>query len=265
MHKAIKRLGQNFLRDDILANKMIDALEISENDTIIEIGPGPGALTQKIVDKISKFTNSNLIAVEIDSRFSSDLKEKYANNRRVEIVEKNILDWLPLFENNDLAKNIKIIGSLPYYITSPILHKITKMSKHPDLAVLLMQKEVGEKVTAEKPDSNYMAAFINSFFQTQYLFTIPNDKFYPTPKVDGGVVKLTKREISDPEIKFLKDNIEKYEGFLHKGHSNPRKMLNKVFSKEELQIGNIEPSIRAQNLDNQDWKDFFIKLQKNKL
>ena len=257
MFKPHKELGQNFLTDRSVANSMVEALDIQNGDEVVEIGPGHGIVTEFLVEKI-KDLDVKIHAVELDSRLYQELKTLYSENEKIEIIKDNILDWLPRFSTDktfSTDRTLKIIGSIPYYITSPIIHKIIKMRPVPKTVVLLVQKEVAEKIKSTAPDSSYMSSFVQAFFDLKYLGKVPSKKFNPEPKVDGGIIKMTRKNIDfDPEL------IRKIEGFLHRAYSNPRKMLNKVFKKEELEKGNINPSLRAQNLNAEEWLNFYKKI-----
>ncbi len=251
MFKPHKELGQNFLTDKNVAIEMVNALEIEDGDEIVEIGPGHGVVTKILLERIGSL-DAGIRAVELDSRLFQELQNLYKYQEKIEIIKDNILDWLPVFSTD---KNLKIIGSIPYYITSPIIHKIIKMKSVPKTVVLLMQKEVAEKIKSTAPDSSYMSSFVQTFFDVNYLGKVPSKKFNPEPKVDGGILKMTLRDIY-----FNADFIRKYEGFLHRAYSNPRKMLNKIFKKEELERGTIDEHLRAQNLGATEWLSFYKTL-----
>lgn len=256
MFKPHKELGQNFLTDRSVAKDMVEVLNIQNGDEIVEIGPGHGVLTGFLAEKASSLGKNVFLkihAVELDSRLYEELKKHYPEDSVVVVIKDNILDWLPTFSTDS---KLKIIGSVPYYITSPIIHKIIKMPTVPQTAVLLVQKEVAEKIKSTAPDSSYMSSFVQTFFDVKYLGKVPSKKFYPEPKVDGGIIKMTKREGANFDPVFIR----KYEGFLHRAYSNPRKMLNKVFKKEELERGTINPTLRAQNLNADEWLSFYKTL-----
>lgn len=253
MYKPKKELGQNFLTDSQITKGMLEALELAEGDEVIEIGPGLGALTIEIAKHLLT-QQSKLVAVEIDNRFVEKLRSMFLDNFNVTIVEEDILEFLPIYTT---IANFKIIGSLPYYITSPILHEIIYMKDLPEIAVLLVQKEVADRIANTPPDSTYLSSFVQTFFEVEKIANVDKSKFSPEPKVHGGVLKLTKRE----EQLILKDEIEKYEGFLHKGYSNPRKMLNKAFTLEELNKAGIEGNLRAQNMSPKRWVEAFKILE----
>lgn len=252
MFKPHKELGQNFLTDKSVARDMVEALYIRDGDEIVEIGPGHGVITNLLAQK-TKDLDVRVYAIELDVRLYQELNNFYSGNKKLEIIKENILDWLPRFSTD---KRLKIIGSVPYYITSPMIHKIIKMSVAPQTVVLLIQKEVAEKIKSVAPDSSYMSSFVQTFFDVKYLGKVPSKKFDPEPKVDGGIIKMTKKESANFNPVFIK----KYEGFLHKAYSNPRKMLNKMFTKEELERGTINPTLRAQNLDADGWLTFYKKI-----
>jgi len=248
MFKPHKELGQNFLRDKNIAIQMVNALEIESGDEVAEIGPGHGIVTTFLMEKAESL-RTKIYAVELDPRLYQELRDLYRNEEKIEIVNENILDWLLEFSTD---KNLKIIGSIPYYITSPIIHKIIKMKTVPETVVLLVQKEVAEKIKSVEPDSSYMSSFAQTFFDVKYLGKVPSKKFNPEPKVDGGILKMTKKHMD-----FNPEFIRKYEGFLHRAYSNPRKMLNKIFKQEELEKGKIDSRLRAQNLGAQEWLSFY--------
>lgn len=248
MYEPIKSLGQNFLLSSSVVELMIDSLELADGDDIIEIGPGHGILTDALVHRITD-RDINLYAVEIDERFSRKLFEMYVREPNIEIIQADILDWLPNFESN---RKVKVFGSLPYYITSPILHSVIKMKTMPKLAVFLIQKEVADKVCSKVPDSSYLSVFVQTFYEAEFLLEVPRKQFTPPPKVDGGVIKLIKKNI-DMDLRTK----ESYEGFLHRGFSHPRKMLNKPFSREELERAGMNPRLRPQNLSADEWRRFY--------
>jgi len=258
MFKPHRYLGQNFLIDRTIADQMVSALEIENGDEIVEIGSGFGIITEALLKK-SKDKKVKINAVEIDGRLYKNLVERFSGEERIEFHNEDFLRWFPQFS---FQRELKIIGSVPYYITSPIIHQIIKADRRPKIAILLVQKEVAEKIKSTAPDSSYLSSFVQTFFDVQYLGKVPSKKFNPEPEVDGGILKLVRREegVFFDNAGSPPDFIKKYEGFLHKAYSNPRKMLNKVFKKEELEKGKIDPQLRPQNLNAEEWLNFFKTL-----
>jgi len=254
MYKPNKSLGQNFMLSDEIASYMVHSLNLASLDTVVEIGAGLGAVTQKLSENLFD-VGSRIYAVEIDERFIPKLEEMFRETLNVTVITADILEWLPqqIFE-----KPYKVLGSLPYYITSPILHMLVKLYQRPEKAVLLIQKEVAENIVEKAPRASYISTFLQTFFEITYLKTVPKDFFTPVPKVDGAVISLEKK-LTDGVFADLQV-VEKYERFLHKGFSHPRKMLNKPFSKEELSKAGIDGNLRPHDLDTSVWVDMFKKL-----
>lgn len=247
-----KELGQNFLKNEFAIDLMVKSLDLSEREksesekeTVIEIGPGMGAVTTRLLEeKVSK-----IYAIEFDERMVSFLKNTFQKEKALEIIHTNVLDWLPKFETDG---NFKIVGSLPYYITSPILHRIVYMQKRPRVCVLLVQKEVAQKLCEKAPKASYLSTFIQTFFEVDFIQKVQKEDFEPIPKVDGGIIKLTRKEIT-----LDYERIEKYEKFLHHAFRHPRKMLNKTFSTQILKEVGIEPTARPQSVSKRTWLELF--------
>lgn len=247
LYSPVKALGQNFLLEKPISENMVRALDIQEGDVVVEIGSGLGALTVTIVNIVPR--SVHVFAVEIDERFIGKLENMFSEASNLRVVHADILSWLPQF---DAPEGFKVIGSLPYNITSPIVHMLVKKQPQPAVCVLLVQKEVAEKISAPKDTANFLSSFVQTFYDVAYLESVSRDLFDPSPKVDGGIIKLTKKQ---PLISY--EDIEKYEGFLHKGFSRPRKMLNKPFSKDELALANIDGNLRPQNITPDMWVEMF--------
>ena len=248
-----KKWGQNFLTDDIIASEMVSLLEMPPQNIVIEVGAGKGALTKPL----SKLSDAKILPVEIDPQMVVTLRESFSGNQNIQIVFADVLSWLPDFEKfYGPAENLKMIGSLPYNITSPLINTIIKLKERPKLAIFLIQKEVGEKIAAKAPDASFLSTFTQTFFEVEYVKTVEKEKFDPTPQVDGAIIKLMRKD----KTGIPRDQIDKYEGFLHKGFANPRKMLNKVFTPEELEKIGIDGNKRPQEVTIEKWVGSFSVL-----
>ncbi|MBD3365812.1 ribosomal RNA small subunit methyltransferase A [candidate division WWE3 bacterium] len=256
-YKPKKSLGQNFMLSEDISKYMVNSLQLASDDIVVEIGPGLGAVTQTLSEALFEY-GSKIYAVEIDSRFISKLEQMFKTTVNVSVVEADILEWLPKKAKEFAAENtpFKVLGSLPYYITSPILHMLVKLPRLPETCVLLIQKEVAEKISAKAPDASYLSVFLQTFFEVDYLKEVPREVFKPVPKVDGGIVRLTRREAL-PEYLADLNMIDKFEGFLHKGFQTPRKMLNKPFTDAELARSSVDGTKRPQALSVGDWQRMF--------
>ncbi len=243
--KPKKSLGQNFLALPKVAQAMVDKLSINTGDMVIEIGSGTGVVTDLLVPKVQA-AGAKLIAVEFDIDLMPILKAKFDHIEGVTLVNANILNFLDEHEHNN-ADCTRFIGSLPYNITSPLLHRIVQMKNPPEECVFLVQKEVGQKLTAKAQNSSYLSVFLQSFYTVNMFMTVDKKFFSPMPKVDGALVKLTKNNLLTPE------KAPTYGRFLHKCFINPRKMLNKVFTPVELEKIGFKGTDRPQNHSAEDF------------
>lgn len=236
MIKPIKDLGQNFLRNESAIIKIVGLLDVNENDKLLEIGPGEGALTYEI---LKNKLNFKLTSIDVDDRVAEILVK--IEDPRFKFILGNILRDEEIFK----LDKYKVIGAIPYNITSPIIHKIIEQSILPEKVVLVIQKEVAEKITNNKR-SSYLSNYIRMFFDVNYEFTISRDDFYPSPKVDSAVITFVKKE----NVNIIDKS--KYSSFLHKVFRSPRKKINKVFTREELIQNNIDENLRPENLSQDE-------------
>lgn len=249
MFKANKSLGQNFLMEFGTSQRMVDALKIESGDLIVEIGPGLGALTEILVERATE-VDATINAIELDERFFKKLGDIFADKKNFNLIHASILDYLPEFFP---GRDFKILGSIPYYITSPILHEIIRHKGDVEICVLMVQKEVAQKVTKLMPDASYLSTIVNSFYKTSVLENVPKEFFKPIPKVDSAVLLLTRSKT--PLVSYEK--IDAYEGFLHKVFAKPRKMLNKVLDKDLLARFDVDPKLRPQHVPIEKWAEIF--------
>lgn len=261
MSKPRKRFAQHWLRSEYALDKIVEAAQLNKSDRILEIGPGTGILTRRLLPAIE-----SLVAVEIDR----DLCEKLAKNlgKRenflllqgdfLSLTLKQLLAPFPLFESPN-----KVVANIPYNITGPILAKLLGTISRPagtsyELIVLLVQKEVGDRLVATPGSKAYGALSV----RVQYLAScervceVPAKAFYPPPKVDSAVVRLRPRAIELPA-----NNPRQLETLIQLGFANRRKMLhNNLKSVIEparltllLEQLNLNSQVRAENLSLQDW------------
>lgn len=184
-----KSLGQHFLHDKNIAKKIVNLCEIDNESLIIEIGPGTGALTNFLVQ-----TNTQIIAYEIDNR-SVDYLQEHFNElipNKLEIIQQDFLKANLQEISQKFNKKIKVIGNIPYYITSPILFQLSKYESFLECSVLMMQKEIYQRLTAKPKTKDYgiLTLLANLFFTIEEHFDVPPTCFLPPPKVMSTVVKL---------------------------------------------------------------------------
>jgi 16S rRNA (adenine1518-N6/adenine1519-N6)-dimethyltransferase len=182
--KAKSSYSQHFLTNKKLAEKIVAASEPNLTDNFIEIGPGKGVLTNLLTAKAGF-----VLAYELDKRLGVTLRENYRNQDNIAVMIGDFLDFNP----EKLTSNVKVIGNIPYNITTPILEKLLLFYDKIDLAILTMQKEVADKLTAIPGESNFgkLTMQIWSAFETRQLFSIPRKAFSPSPGVLSRVVRLS--------------------------------------------------------------------------
>lgn len=190
-----KSLGQNFLIDNSILNRIVNDAEIDENTGVIEIGPGIGSLTEVIAKKAKK-----VVSFEIDSRLIPILKETLADYSNIEIINSDILkvDIDRIIKNKfSDCENVMVVANLPYYITTPILTHLLENTELINGYVVMMQKEVANRLNAKvgTKDYNSLTILLNYYTDVEYLFTVPKKVFVPAPNVESAVIKIiTKKE-----------------------------------------------------------------------
>lgn len=181
-HKARKRFGQNFLIDNKVIERIISTIAPQDTDNIVEIGPGMGALTQHLLEN-----NKSITAIEIDRDLIKLLKDKY-DNSRLNIIQTDVLG----FDFKTLGDNIRIIGNLPYNISSPLLFNLIKYKNNINDMLFMLQKEVAERIVASHNSKIYgrLSVMLQVFFDAEIIFTVPKEAFAPQPKIESAIIYL---------------------------------------------------------------------------
>ncbi len=257
------KLGQNFLNNKIIVNRIISAGKLNSDDLVLEIGPGQGILTAEIAPRVRK-----IITVEIDSSLIPSLQEKFSTQRNIQIINADILEInLPeLCRENKMSDfNYKLIANIPYYITAKIIRLFLESDTPPKEMILMIQKEVAERIVASAGKMSKLAVAVQYYAQPKILFSVSKENFTPTPKVDSAVIKIENiKEIPASESK-------KFFQAVRAGFSSRRKTLANNLSnslhlpKNEvvslLKSIQFSPSVRAQELSVKDWKKISQNLQ----
>ncbi len=190
-HTPRKRWGQNFLTDLNMAKKIVQAIQTPPPRFLWEIGPGKGVLTQFLIE-----TGDPYMGIEIDPQLVQQLREQWGQKPNVILVQEDILafPWEAGFRKFP-GHQVVVIGNIPYNITSPILFKLFEHSPDISEAILMVQKEVAERLIASPGSKAYgiLGIMAGIHARVEYLFTVPSARFYPRPKVDSAVVRLTFR------------------------------------------------------------------------
>lgn len=184
--RAKRSLGQNFLVDPNIQRKIIDAVDPGATDTIVEIGPGHGALTHALAQRAGR-----LFAIELDDVIAADLERTFADSPTVSIVHRNVLD-VPLGELGDPA-TLKVVGNIPYNITSPIIFHLLARDARPATIILMIQREVADRLLASPGTSEYgaLTVGVRSVAAVERLFHVGRGAFRPAPNVDSTVIRIT--------------------------------------------------------------------------
>ena len=224
-HKSRKRFGQNFLVDHQVINQIISTITPKNNDTIVEIGPGKGALTFPLAEYLN-----HLHVIEIDRDLISILYGK--NNHKITVYNSDALT----FDFNQFSSKIRVVGNLPYNISSPLLfHLLNFRSNIVDMTFML-QKEVVERIVASPGGKSYgrISVIMQAFFDTELMFTVPKESFDPQPKIESAILYLkTKKEPLVQNQKSL-ENIVKL-AFSHR-RKTLKNCLKSVLNQSQTQI-----------------------------
>ena len=218
-----KRLGQHFLKNKSAIDKIVATLNIQDNETIIEIGPGKGVLTLPLAKECAE-KKCHLIGVEKDAILVQNLKSKIQNleYKNIEIITEDVLKILPKIINDRKleAGNWKLVGNIPYYITGKLLRILSELENKPSLTVLMTQEEVAERITAQTPKMNLLAAATQFWANPEIIFKLKPEDFKPAPKVNSAVIKLTTKTLVVSKLE-----IENYYKLIHIIFKQPRKTL----------------------------------------
>jgi len=258
--QAKPKLGQHFLNSQDLAARIVEALGDISQDTVLEIGPGRGILTSLLAKRARR-----LIAVELDRVLAAQLSLKFAMARNVEIIEADILaiDFDSFFGPKPglgrpgieiKPEPVKVVGNLPYYITSDILLRLFEFSKHFESIVIMVQREVADRIAAEPGGRDYgvLSATTQLYARVEKLFTLPPGAFTPPPKVYSTLLRLT----IDPQMDRLGVAGDGFIDFLRLSFGQKRKTLwNNLKTKfpdtelkRALAEARVKPTARAETL-----------------
>jgi 16S rRNA (adenine1518-N6/adenine1519-N6)-dimethyltransferase len=247
-----KGLGQNFLVDPIHRARIVAAADLTGDDTVLEVGPGPGVLTELIAVEAGR-----VIAVELDDRLIPYLRERFAGKPGVTILHGVILEIDPGVLTG--GKPYKIVANLPYYITSAIIRHLLESNPAPEVLVLTVQQEVAERMIALPPNMSLLALGVQYYCTGRIVAKVPAGAFYPVPKVDSAVVRLERRPLPIAEDV----DAEALFAVARAGFSQPRKQLRNSLAsglgmapaaiEDWLRGAGVDPKRRAETLTLVEW------------
>lgn len=252
-----KALGQHWLTDVAALKSIAEAADISDEDIVVEIGPGPGTLTQILVQRANQ-----VVAVEFDAKLARELPRRVTANN-LTVVTQDILS----FDFSSLPPHYKVVANIPYYLTSNLIRVLSETANPPQTAVMLIQKEVAERVTAQPGSLSLLSVTAQFYWQVSLGALVPSELFTPPPKVDSQVLimKFQTEPLFpdvDPKAFFRlvkagfgqrrKTLLNSLSGGLH---------LNKASVLQLCVTARINPQRRAQTLNLNEWNDLYQVLQ----
>ena len=282
-----EKLGQNFLVNKEIVKKIIEAANLKPDDLVLEIGPGKGILTEELAKKAGR-----IIAVEIDNKLADLLKNKFSTCKNITIIDEDILkinlrqlisnfeflisNQIPISNNliskqlkspkklqTNKLRNYKLIANIPYYITAPIIRKFLESENPPSEMILMVQKEVAERICEKPGKMSILAVSVQYYAQPEMLFNVSRENFDPVPEVDSAVIKIIPHPIPLPK-KGEGDFSKEFFRVVRAGFCAKRKMLvnnlsnsfhlDKKTVEEKLKRVGISSRARAQELSVDDWK-----------
>ncbi|MGK2848492.1 MAG: 16S rRNA (adenine(1518)-N(6)/adenine(1519)-N(6))-dimethyltransferase RsmA [Minisyncoccota bacterium] len=254
--KAKKSLGQNFLVDADIIERIFEVAAVDSADWVIEVGPGTGALTLPLIEKVER-----LLAIEVDHQLAEHLRKQCTTAHNVSILEGNILDInIPeLLEKSGFADHqYKIIANIPYYITAPIIRTLLALKYPPQSLTLMVQEEVADRLSAEPGSMSLLSMMAQYYATVDKKLVVPKTAFDPVPKVNSAVISIVPKRLYDREAE------KKVFRLVRAGFSARRKTLvnnlssylgvSKEKIEEKLIALNMRLDIRAQALSVEDWE-----------
>jgi dimethyladenosine transferase len=259
--RAHRGLGQNFLQDPLVLEKIVSAAEIQSRDTVLEIGPGLGSLTRYLA-----VSAKEVVAVELDEHLLPPLKAILTPYQNIRLIHGDILKLSP--KDLKLENDYIVVANIPYYITSAVIRHLLESESKPRRIVLTVQKEVAQRICAEPGDMSLLALSVQVYGKPRIAAHIPANAFFPAPKVDSAVLMVD--IYSSPQIK--EELMSTFFKLIKAGFSQKRKTLRNSLSSglhispteaaDLLTQVNIDPQRRAETLSIEEWEKLSENLKK---
>ena len=285
-----KRLGQVFLKNRVYLSKIIKAAEIKPNDLVLEIGPGTGILTEALLQ-----TGAKVVAIEKDPKMVDFLQNRFKNNKNLTLIQADIRDFLKNQEFKNLKLTVychsrvstchsrpaskcgvtssgnlssyKIVGNIPYYLTSHLIQLLLESKYKPKIIVLMTQKEVAQRIIAQPPKMNLLALSVQFYSTPKIICFVPKSAFWPQPKVDSTIIQLIPKKIL---LSFPRKREPQFFQLIKAGFSHPRKLLINNLSynlkiepnilKTAFEKINIPSFTRPSELSIDQWRQLLLLL-----
>lgn len=261
-----KALGQNFLIDELALGDIAAAAAAPGIDTVLEIGAGPGGLTEELLGRFKR-----VVAVEIDEELADLTRRRLGGNPALTVIAADILDFEAgeLLEEAGAAAPYVVAGNLPYYITQPIVRRLLEADPAPERIVVMVQREVARRMVGAGGRDSMLSMSIKFYGKPQALLDVPASSFWPSPKVDSAVVAIDRLE--EPPIPIALEERVSFFHLLRAGYASPRKQLHNALPGAlglpadviggALEVAGLDPALRAQHLDLADWERLYRAIE----
>jgi len=255
-----KSLSQNFLTDAATLDTIVDAAELQPGDRVVEIGPGLGVLTRRLLA-----AGASVLSVELDARLAAYLRRELDGVEGFELIEADALDLHP--REMFAGEGFKVVANIPYHITSPLLHVFLEGDRPPELTVLLVQAEVADRVAAPPGQMSYLSVFVQNVVSAEVVARVSAHAFEPAPAVDSAILRLRRRQ--DPAVPPGPGR-EPFYRIVQAGFRQRRKQIHNGLGRElqldrdaleaALEACNITPDRRPQTLSVDEWAQLSFRL-----
>lgn len=263
MAYAKKSLGQNFLKSKSALEKMVKAATVVSDDVVLEIGPGRGALTNVLLEQ-----GARVIAVEKDVELVEVLEQKFAEQisaGQLQLVQGDVLEQD--VARLELPDTYKLVANIPYYITGAIIRKFLETDHQPEVAALLVQKEVAERIVGDNNKETILSLSVKAYGEPRYVATVSASSFSPAPKVDSAIIVIT--DISKNRFESSEIDEKSFFSLVKAGFAQKRKTLSNNLKQAEyqpehiqtvLQNCGLQEKVRAEDISTEQWFELVLAL-----
>jgi 16S rRNA (adenine1518-N6/adenine1519-N6)-dimethyltransferase len=251
-------MGQNFLLDESVAERMVEIAQVKKDDLVLEVGPGMGVLTKYLLDK-----NAQVVAVEKDKRFVDVLRNDLFDHMKLKVIGADILSF---DINKNLGGRFKVVANIPYYLTGKLVQNLLALKYKPETIVVMLQKEVAERIVAGPGKMSLLSLSVQFYAEAGIELSVPKEYFWPMPKVDSAVVKINPNK-KHPEVKneklFFRLAKTAFAGKRKQIHNTLRLgFVNEDDLKNVFLKTGMKGTERPQDLSVEDWIKFYSATEK---
>ncbi|MBM3141406.1 MAG: ribosomal RNA small subunit methyltransferase A [Chloroflexi bacterium] len=262
-----KALGQHFLVDELALERIADACAPQPGETVLEIGAGPGGLTEALVAHAER-----VVAVEIDEELAALTRRRLAEHAHLTVLPVDVLDYAPaeLLAEAGAAPPYVAVGNLPYYITQPVVRRLLEAEPPPRRIVVMVQREVARRIVGGPGRESLLSLSVKVYGQPRALFDVPASAFFPPPRVQSAVIAIERHE--RPAVALEGEALVAFFHLLRAGFASPRKQLHNALpgalglsndaARGALEAAGLDPALRAQHPALADWERLFGVLRR---